>query len=218
MVFDVCGGLPMVIQGGVFDLVRDLPTLLELCGAKIISGNGKKTVQFEQLGEDEPPKGLIRYGELKASGLLGLPTSEHSANAAVVGGLKFFTEEEEPGYHGGTAGSERVRDEVTMINSLSQHRGARSSDEPLAPTRPAIDVRGEGVKILASDLARDLVLAAQDGLNSEQNSPRSDNNMCATCFKPKIVSHDSIKVERCMCDSDEVIDEDDVPLSELVEK
>lgn len=36
VVFDVCGGLPMIIQGGVCNLVRGLPALLELCGAKII--------------------------------------------------------------------------------------------------------------------------------------------------------------------------------------
>ena len=70
MVFDVCGVLPMVIQGGVFDLVRDLPTLLELCGAKITSENGKHQVDFELLGEGEPQRGLIKYEELKAAGII----------------------------------------------------------------------------------------------------------------------------------------------------
>lgn len=107
---------------------------------------------------------------------------------------------------------------MIMIDSLSQSRGSRSSNEPLAPTRPAIDIRGEGVRILASDLARYFVLAAQDGLSSEQNSHRSENNMCANCFKPTIVHHDSIKLERCMCGNDEAVDEDDTPLSELVGK
>ena len=74
------------------------------------------------------------------------------------------------------------------------------------------------MRIHASDLAKDLVLAAQDGVRSEQNSPRSDNNMCVSCYKPKIVYDDSVKVERCMCDSNDVIDEEDIPLSELVEK
>lgn len=61
----------MVIQGGAFDLIRDLPTLLELCGAAILSENGKYNIQFELLGENEPLKGLIKYEELRSSKRLG---------------------------------------------------------------------------------------------------------------------------------------------------
>lgn len=138
VVLDVCGNLPMVIQGGVFDLIRDLPTLLELCGAKITSENGKHQVQFELLGEDEPLRGLIKYEELKASGLLDLPTSDHSANAV------FVSEpiDDETKYYGGSAKAERVRDEMGIINDLSHDAGARSSHEPPAPTRPASEKKG----------------------------------------------------------------------------
>ena len=41
VVFDVCGGLPMIVQGGIYDVIRDPATLLELRGAKIIHGNEK---------------------------------------------------------------------------------------------------------------------------------------------------------------------------------
>ena len=32
--------------------------------------------------------------------------------------------------------------------------------------------------------------------------------MCTKCYKPKIVTHDSVKVERCTCDENEPIEND----------
>ena len=59
------------------------------------------------------------------------------------------------------------------------------------------------------DLAKDLVLASQDGLHPEQNSPRSESNLCMTCYKPKSITYDSVKVDRCTCDDNEPIVIDD---------
>ena len=67
-----------------------------------------------------------------------MPMSDHSANAAFVSELK----DDEPKYYGGTALSEKIRDEMDMINSLSHGAGARSSHEPPAPTKPTIESRG----------------------------------------------------------------------------
>ena len=92
---------------------------------------------------------------------------------------------------------------MTVINQTSEIRGARSSHQQPALTRPPIDTNRVGLKLLAPDLAKDLVLASQDGLHSEQNSPRSESNLCITCYKPKSITYDSVKVDRCVCDNNE---------------
>lgn len=46
IVFDVCGGLPMIIEGGVFDKVHDLGVLVQLCAARLTELDGKQGVVF----------------------------------------------------------------------------------------------------------------------------------------------------------------------------
>ena len=135
----------MIIQGGVFDVIHGLPTLVELCRASFTSTNGRTKVLFELLDDDDPLTGLIRYEELKSSGLLTLPQSHHTANVATA----ICLDDEEAEYAGGSAGLQRVIDQREYTRILSHQAGARSSNEALGNTRPAIEKRGEGVNVLA---------------------------------------------------------------------
>lgn len=175
-------------------------------------------VQFEHLGEDEPPLGIVKHDELKTSGVLDVARSEISAHVAVYirNPEVIVTDDEVHQFYGGSAGTERTRDEMTEVNQSAENRGARSSHEMPAPMRPAINIRGEGLKLLASELAKELALASQDGLHSEQNSPQSDQNMCTRCYEPKIVHHDSVKFERCTCDENDLGEENDTEPDKLV--
>ena len=83
IVFDVCANLPMVMKGGVFDLIRDQSSLKKLCGVTV--ENGKMIAPCIQSYEDKV--GQIYYGEVKETlrALREKGGGDYSAMAAAVG-------------------------------------------------------------------------------------------------------------------------------------
>ena len=61
IVCDICANLPMVIKGGVSDMIRDQPTLQKLCGVTV--EDGEISVPCLQSYEDK--EGQIYYGEVR---------------------------------------------------------------------------------------------------------------------------------------------------------
>ena len=45
---DVSGGLPMILEGGVFEKIRDTNTLAKLGGAKWVMLDGEERISFPQ--------------------------------------------------------------------------------------------------------------------------------------------------------------------------
>ena len=153
-------------------------------------------MQLEHLDEGDPPLGMIKYEELISSGILDGADMELSANVAAI-----TAPPDDP--HDGSFGADKIRDEMIAINHNPEIRGARSSHQQPVLTRSPIDTIRVGLKLLAPDLAKHLVLASQNGLHSEQNSPGSESNLCITCYKPKSITYDSVKVDGCVCDNNE---------------
>ena len=96
----------MIVQGGIYDVIRDPATLLELCGAEIIHENGKNKVKLDLWDEHDPPRGMIKYDELISSGILDGANMELSANVAAI-----VAPPDDP--YDGSFAAEKIRGEMT---------------------------------------------------------------------------------------------------------
>ena len=58
IVSDVCGGLPVIIEGGVIDNNHDIDRFIQLCGARLMKVDGKGYVCSPMIDTDDPHTGM----------------------------------------------------------------------------------------------------------------------------------------------------------------
>ena len=77
LVMDVFGGLPMILEGGVFEKIRDIDTLSRLSGAKWIQIDGEDRISFPTKNRINRNEGMNLYQEIQSTpGLLKYSTRE----------------------------------------------------------------------------------------------------------------------------------------------
>lgn len=204
----------MTIEGGVFDKIRDDDILMRLCGASWTKNDSAQNlICFLVIGPNDPRAGLDKYAGLNATpGLLDLSPNRKeygmtcdTAFASSIG-KNSFADTPIPG-SGETAknsrGVQAMIDEKHGTRLASYLSGPASSSGPPAPPVIGTDSRGGGVRVLASDLYKDLTDIVEGALGSEQGTPKSEDNVCIK-FKKPTPPQDDGKTDRCTSSDDDV--------------
>ena len=130
---DVCGGLPMIIQNGVFDKVQNTETILELCGVKMMKEGNKHYACLHMIDIDEDKHGLNKYEEIKQIPNF-LSTKKYEEMDALA--AKISKGSPEPADEEDTTttpvGVTLMREQTEEIRKASERNGAGSSGGVLA--------------------------------------------------------------------------------------